>query len=34
MVSGQVKMNDVEGRSVTMPSCQFERVDNRWQVKR
>jgi len=34
MLTCQVKMNDADGRSVTLPSCQFERVDNRWQVKR
>jgi len=34
MISGQVKMSDADGRSVTLPSNLFERVDNRWQVKR
>jgi len=33
MLTGQVKMSDAGGRSVTLPSSQFERVDNRWQVK-
>jgi len=34
LLTGQVKMNDAEGRSVTMPSDRFERVDNRWHVRR
>jgi len=33
MLSGQVKMNDPDGRSLTLPSNRFERVDNRWEVK-
>jgi len=34
LITGQVRMNDSDGRSVTLPSNRFERVDNRWQVKR
>jgi len=34
MITGQVKMSDSDGRMVTLPSGRFERVDNRWQVKK
>ena len=34
MLTGQVKMSDADGRSVTLPSGSFERVDNRWQANR
>jgi len=34
MLTGLVKMSDADGRSVTMSSGSFERVDNRWQVKK
>ncbi|MCL2599951.1 MAG: hypothetical protein FWD88_02040 [Treponema sp.] len=34
MVTGQVKMSDTDGRQTTLPTDRFERVDNRWQVKK
>jgi len=34
MITGQVKMSDTDGRLVILPAGRFERVDNRWQVKK
>ena len=33
LISNQVKITDKDGRVVTLPSCRFEREDNRWHVK-
>jgi len=33
IVSGYVKMNNGDGRQLTLASNRFERVDNRWRVK-
>jgi len=33
ILAGNVRINDSEGRSITLPSGRFEKVDNRWQVK-
>lgn len=33
LISCQVKLTDKDGRVVTLPSCRFEKADNKWQVK-
>jgi cell fate regulator YaaT (PSP1 superfamily) len=34
LITGQVKMSSSEGRVITLDGNRFERVDNRWQVKK
>jgi cell fate regulator YaaT (PSP1 superfamily) len=33
MISGQVKITGKDRRVITIPADQFERIDNKWQVK-
>ncbi|MCL2557545.1 MAG: hypothetical protein FWE09_03620 [Treponema sp.] len=33
LLSGKVKLSDPGGRSITLDTGRFERVDNRWQIK-
>jgi len=32
-VTGQIKLNTEDGRQVTLPVGQFERVENHWKIK-
>jgi cell fate regulator YaaT (PSP1 superfamily) len=33
VVLGQLKLGAEDGRILTLPATQFERIDNRWQLK-
>jgi cell fate regulator YaaT (PSP1 superfamily) len=33
LIAGQIKLNTEDGRQMSVPSCQLERIDNQWRIK-